>query len=114
MSNVLRVLLIIFSVCLLSLILNYMSKNKLPIRYALFWLVAPVIIFIVGAFPDFAVFFTKIIGFETTSNLVIGVILAMLLFITLMLTMIVSDQKRKIKLLIQEVSLMKQELEDKN
>ena len=111
MSINLRILLMIFSVSLFILILNYMSKNRLPIRYSIFWLVAPILIFIVGAFPEFVGFFTKLIGFKTTSNLVIGIILAMLIIITLILTMIVSGHKRKIKLLIQEVSMLKSEIE---
>lgn len=112
MSINLRILLIIFSLLLLLIILNYVSKNRLPIKYSLFWIITAVLILFVGAFPNFIGIFTRLIGFETTSNLVIGIILTMLLIITLILTVIVSVHKKKIKLLIQEVSLLKLELNE--
>ena len=107
MSTNLRVLLVVFSISLFVLILNFLSKNKIPIRYSLFWIISSILIFIVGAFPEFVGMFTSIVGFETTSNFVIGIILSMLLVITMILTMIVSKQKKQIKLLIQEVSMLK-------
>ena len=114
MSDNLRILLVLFSFCLFILVLNLMSKNKIPIRYSLYWIVASILIFIVGAFPDFIALFTNMAGFETTANFVIGIILAMLLAITLILTIIVSAHKKKIKLLIQEVSMLKREVEKGN
>ena len=113
MNNNLRILLVIFALVLIIIILRLVSKNKIPIKYSLLWLTASLIIFLVGAVPDFINIFTKLIGFETTSNLVVGVILGILLCITLLLTIIISDQKRKIKLLIQEVSIIKGKINEK-
>ena len=110
MSDNLRILLVIFSLSLFILVLNFLSKNKIPIRYSLFWIISSILIFIVGAFPDFIGMFTSIVGFETTSNFVIGIILSMLLVITMILTIIVSKQKKQIKLLIQEVSMIKRKI----
>lgn len=107
MSNSLRILLIAFSVLLFVVMLNLLSKNKVPVRYSLLWILSAVLVFIVGAFPNFISLFTEMVGFQTTSNLVIGIILVMLLTITLILTIIVSGQKKQIKLLIQEVSMLK-------
>ena len=109
MSDNLRILLVIFSLFLFAITLNLISKNKIPIRYSLFWIFSSLLILIVGAFPGFVNIFTKLVGFETTSNLVIGIILLLLLFITLLLTVIVSGQQKKIKLLIQEISIIKSE-----
>ena len=75
--------------------------------------VKKLVIFFVGAFPDFCGSITSQIGFEATSNFVIGIILTLLLIVTLILTMIVSAQKRKIKLLRQEVSIIKSCLDNK-
>ena len=50
---------------------------------------------------------------DLTSNMVIGVFIVILIFITMSLTVIVSSQKNKINLLIQEVSMLKQEIKDK-
>ena len=110
MDNNLRILLVIFAIFLISIILNLVSKNKIPIKYSLFWMIAAIIILLVGAVPNFINIFTKLIGFKTTANLVVGIILGILLCITLLLTIIVSDQKRRIKLLVQEVSMIKAKL----
>ncbi len=114
MSDSLRILLVIFSFLLFLLIMNLVSKNKIPIRYSLFWIISSILIFIVGAFPNFFGFFTEIIGFQTTSNLVIGIILSLLLSITLILTIIVSGHKKQIKLLTQEVSILKAQIKNQD
>ena len=106
----LRILLIVFSIFLAIIIFRLISKNKLPIKYSLFWLVAIVLIFLVGLVPKFIGFFTTFVGFQTTSNLVVGIILGIILIITLLLTIIISEQKRKSILLIQELSIAKMEL----
>lgn len=111
MSNHLKIALIIFSIGLLIEILNLLSKEKLPIKYSLFWIFASVLIFLVGAFPNFIGYFTSLIGFETTSNLVVGIILGILLTITLLLTIIIADHKRRIKLLVQEISILNSKYE---
>ena len=112
MTNNLKILLVVFSLLLFLIVLRLISNKKISIKYSLLWLVVSILIFIVGAFPNFIGFFTKKIGFETTSNLVIGIILTLLLFITLILTVIVADQKKKIKLLIQETSIIKSRIEE--
>ena len=107
MSNGLRILLVVFSLLLLSIIFRLISKRRLPIRYSLIWIVASIVIFVVGAFPGFATQMTKLFGFIGTSNFVIGILLVLLLGITLILTIIVSNQKNQIKRITQEFSILK-------
>ena len=109
MRTNLRILLIFFSIILIIELLRLLSKEKISIKYSLVWLASSFLIFLVGVFPNFVGFFTNLIGFKTTSNLVIGIILSLLLLITLFLTVIINDQKNKIKLLIQEISMLKKE-----
>lgn len=110
MQNNLRILLIVLSIVLVLIILKLISKNKLPIKYSLFWLTSAFVVFLVGVVPQFIGKFTALIGFETSVSLITGIILGLLLLITLLLTIIISEQKRKIILLVQEVSMLK----DKN
>ncbi len=111
MNNHLRFFLIILSITLAILILRLVAKNKLPVKYSLFWLLSSFAVFLVGVIPSFIGMFTKLIGFETTSSLIACVIIGLLLLITLVLTIIVSEQKRKLLLLVQEVSLLKEKIE---
>ena len=113
MQTNLKIFLIVFSLVLILSILKLISKNKLPIKYSLFWLAASIVILLVGTVPDVITFFTSLIGFETSVSLVTGIILGLLLLITLLLTIIISEQKRKITLLIQEVSMLKEKVDNK-
>lgn len=110
MSAHLRIVLVLFSILLISIILFLVREKKVPIKYSLFWIFSALLIFLVGCFPNFINFFTSLVGFQTTSNLVIGIILGIVLFITLLLTIIISEQKNRIKLLIQEISLLKEKI----
>lgn len=108
MQNNLRILLILLSIVLVFIILKLVSKNKLPIKYSLFWLASAVVVFLVGLVPNLIGKVTSLIGFETSVSLITGIILGVLLLITLLLTIIISEQKRKIILLVQEVSMLKE------
>ena len=109
----LRILLMIVGTLIFVSVLKFIRNGKLPIKYSLFWIAAAVLIFLVGAVPKLIGKLTGLIGFETTSNFVIGVILSILLVISLILTIIVSKRNNQIKLLIQEVSLLKKKVKEK-
>ncbi len=49
----------------------------------------------------------KFLGFELLSNMVLCIFIGLLLFLTLILTVMVAGQKKKTTLLIQELSLLK-------
>lgn len=110
MQNNLRVVLILLSVILVIIILKLVAKNKLPIKYSLFWLASAIVVFLVGLVPRFIGEFTSLIGFETSASLITGIIVGLLLLITLLLTIIISEQKRRIILLVQEVSILKEKI----
>lgn len=111
MNSNLRIFLVVLSLILVLIILRLVAKNKLPVKYSLFWFLSSFVVFLVGVFPNFIGFFTKIIGFETSSSLIVCIIIGLLLLITLLLTIIISEQKRKLLLLVQEVSLLKEKVE---
>ena len=66
--------------------------------------------FVIINLPNALIKIANLVGFQTVSNMVIGVLLVILFFITMSLTVIVSAQKRKITLLVQEISLLKSEI----
>lgn len=113
MQSNLRVVLILLSIALVIIILKLVAKNKLPIKYSLFWIASSLVVFLVGLVPSFIGRFTSMIGFETSASLITGIIVGLLLLITLLLTLIISEQKKKIILLIQEVSILKEKINDK-
>lgn len=113
MSKTLIIALIAFSILWLIIILRDVRKGNISIKYSLIWLFMALVLLLVGVFPSFMVFVAESFGFTTISNLVIGIILSLLMFITLVLTHIVTKQKNQIRVLTQEVALIKEKINRK-
>ena len=108
----LRIFVITFA-CLLTLItIRMLVKQKIPAKYSLIWLTISIIILLVGAVPNFVTSISKILGFEVMSNMIIGIILVLMVFITRALTVMIANQKKKTTLLIQELSILQKKVED--
>lgn len=102
-----RIAILAVAIILAIVISIILRKDKIPVRYSILWWFVVVILLLLSIFPNMFLFFTKLVGFQTTSNVVIGIFFVILLFITISLTVIVSTQNKKITLLIQELSMLK-------
>lgn len=107
MSLELKITAIISILFLIILILHYVKKEKILLKYSLVWLLPCVVLLIFVLVPGFLTWTTNTLGFQTASNMILTLLVGLLLIITIALTVIVSTQKEQIRLLIQEVSLMK-------
>ena len=85
----------------------------MPVKYALVWIFSAVVMILCACFPQIIGFITRLLGFELISNVILSIFLGLLICITISLTVIVSGQAKKIDLLVQEVSLLKQKVEKK-
>ncbi len=110
----LKISLLIFSVILFIITTVVLKKERIPIKYSLLWYFSAVIILLVSIFPTALELFQNFFGFEALSNLIIGIFISILLFLTMSLTIIISGQNKKIILLIQEVSALKSKLEERD
>ena len=110
MSFKLRISLLLFSAVLAIVTTFVLRKGRIPIKYSLLWYFSSLIIFLVAIFPFIIEFIANILGFTTLSNLITAIIVVILLFLTMSLTIITSGQKKKITLLIQEVSILKEKV----
>lgn len=113
----LRVTLCIAVICYFVLILYYLKKRMLELKYTLIWLVAGVVMGIMIFFPELLVFFVRLLGIESNMNGLYVLCFAFIIAILMTLTSIVSRQTMKIKILIQELSMMEKrirELEEKS
>ena len=108
----LKVSLLIFSIILFVTTTIMLKKERMPIKYSLLWYFSAIIILLVSIFPKVLELFQNLFGFETLSNLIIGMFISILLFLTMALTIIVSGQTKKIVLLVQEISFLKSKLEE--
>lgn len=110
MSNRLIITVIIFAVILGISVLYLLLKNRITVKYALIWLFSTIIIIVVAVIPNLMEKLAKLLGFELLSNMVLCLFIAILMFLTLILTVIIGGQKKKTTLLIQELSLLKSEV----
>lgn len=114
MSKSLAITLLFISLLLFILITVILKKGRIPEKYALLWYAVSSIILFLSIVPNFFSFISKNLGFNVMSNFIIGVFIGLLLLLVMALTIIVSGQKKKITLLIQEISLMKEEMKSLN
>lgn len=110
MSVSLRIALLIFALFLVFVTTYILKKGRIPEKYSLLWYFISFIILLLAIFPSILTFISDKIGFQAVSSFIIGVLLVLLTFITMALTIIVSGQKKKTTLLIQEISLIKSEM----
>lgn len=114
MSTALILVSILFSFFIIGTVIFLLVKKKLNIKYALIWIILFLCLLIAVVVPGFLIWITHLLGFKTASNMVISAIIAVLIVITIALTVIVSNQDKKIRLLIQELSILKKEFGEKN
>lgn len=108
MSINLKIISIAFSIILILVVLFFVRKGKITIKYSLVWLTSTFILLILCLFPKILTWLTKIMGIELASNLIFALIIGILLIVCISLTIIASNQTEKIRLLTQEVSLLKE------
>lgn len=114
MNDILRLAVIIFALFLFIMITYILKKGRMPIKYSLVWYFADLVILICAIFPVFMSSMAKFIGFEYLSNMVLCMLILILIFISIILTIIIAGQTTKINLLMQEVSLLKSKVEKKD
>ena len=108
----LRVTLSIAVICYFFLILYYLKKRMLELKYTLLWLAAGVVMGIMIFFPGILVRFVRILGIESNMNGLYVLCIAFIIAILMTLTSIVSRQALKIRTLIQEISMMEKRIRE--
>lgn len=112
MTGKLLIYSIIITLFIILVILNILKKGRMNIKYSLVWLIAFGLLLISLLVPNLLNVITKSLGFNLSSNLIIVFFIGILVFINISLTIIISGQTEKIKLLIQEVSMLKKEVKE--
>lgn len=113
MSLNLQIVAVLFLLAILVSIIYILRKGRIAIKYALVWFFAALMLLIFVIFPGLMNSLTNLLGFEVGSNMIFAGLIAMLIFINIALTVIVSGQSSKIRLLIQEVSMLKGKIDEK-
>lgn len=108
MNIVLKISLLLLLVFQLFLIIRTVKKKRLTMKYASFWIFLIILMTIVVIFPEIVFKISKIAGFEESSNMVFLLGFFFLFYVSFIITTSISVQNEKIKLLIQEISMLKE------
>ena len=109
-----QIMAIIFILILMIVITHFVKKNKMSIKYSIVWYLSLIILAIFSIFPNILGWATKLIGIEVSSNFIFAFMLGVLFIICISLTIIVSNDQERIRVLIQEVSILNSESERRN
>ena len=103
----------ISAILLFIIIIVLLKKNTISIKSSIAWLLLPVVFLLIAIFPEPLTVFSNWLGFETLSNFIFLIAIALLIILCFFLTIIISNQQIQITKLIQEVSILKHK-ESKN
>lgn len=113
---ILRTTLTIGIICYFALLLIFLKKKALLLKYALIWILAGFFLTSMVFFPGLLVWIKTILGMESNMNALFVLVLGFVVMILMALTSIASRQAVRIKILIQTIAILEKrirELENK-
>ena len=108
----LRITLCVAVLLYFVIILHYLKNKMLELKYTLIWLAAGLVMGIMIFFPELLVAFVRILGIESNMNGLYILCFGFTIMIMMTLTSIVSRQNMKIKILIQENSMLEKRIRE--
>lgn len=112
LPRTLQITLSVAVICYFIIILYYLKKKMLELRYTLLWLVAGVVMGTMVFFPKVLVWFVRRLGIESNMNGLYVLCFMFIIVILMAITSIVSRQQMKIRILTQEMSMMEKRIRE--
>ncbi len=112
MTLKLQIILAVALIIVFILLINQVRKEKLDLKYALPWMSLLVLLLIIDAFPGITEWLAGVMGIALPINMLMLLGLGLTIVIIFMLTTMLSKEVEKQKQLIQEVGLLKKQVED--
>lgn len=112
MNSSLKIFLLFILLLQFTLIINTVKAKKMSMRYGSFWLFILLLMAVAVIFPNIFTSISSLFGFETTSNMIFLIGFFFLFYIIFVLTTSLSKQQTTIKILVQEISLLKAQFQD--
>lgn len=111
---ILQIELILFVVLFILLIYKNVVQKKISNQYSVMWFISAFAMLICAIFPGLLGWLANKIGIATISNMLFLGGILILLIITFSLTIIVSDLRKKITTLTEELGILKKEIGENN
>lgn len=108
----LRITLGIALIVYFSLILLFLKKKAIELKYTLLWILAGLSMALMVIFPSVLTSFLHLLGITGNMNGLFLICIAFLMMLTMALTSIVSKQSAKIRRLAQEYAVLEREVRE--
>ena len=105
MSISLRIVLLIVSLFTGIFVFRKIKKSQFVIGDTIFWLFFCFMLLVMCVFPQFPTFFSKLIGFESTSNFIFLCIIFLLLVKIFLMDVKVSKAQARFESLVQKYAI---------
>ncbi len=112
MNSTLQILFISGIVVFLSAIIYFLRNNSLSLKYVLLWFLSASIMLIVSIVPGLLVLIANMLGFELASNALFSLLIGFTITILFSVTIIISKQSAKIKMLVQTLALLEKRVRE--
>lgn len=112
MNIKLKIILFLGSALFLIFILNMIKKKKLDSKYALTWIMTSIVFIILCIFPRLLNIISELCSIKEPVNALFLLILFLILNLTFTLSIALSQSLHRIKILTQEIGIIKLEVED--
>lgn len=106
----LRIALLVITCIYLFLVLKAIKHKKLQISFSIFWLLTGIVLIIALLIPNLIENISSALGFELTVNMIFCVTIFIAFYLIFNLTILISKQSRKNVTLIQEISILKEQV----
>ena len=111
MNNILQWILIAGTICFFIFVAALVKKSYLQVKYALVWLAVALFYFVLAIFPGIVGAFANLLHIKEKVNSLFFITIFLLLLICFLYNLILSKQSKKIRFLIQEISILKNEIQ---
>ena len=113
MSLFLQIEMFVLALLMFYAIIRMVNKNSFSVKRATPWLFIGLVLVFISVFPQAVSFLAHRLGFALTMNFLLFASVLFLFILEILDTSSASKKDDQIKKLIQEVSLLKKEIEDK-
>lgn len=114
MDIYLQAFILICAIMFVIIVLKSLKNKVISTKLSLLWILSAIILVICAIYSQPVIYISQFLGFEKPVNMVFFLAFLFLLVIVFYLCIITSKQQEHIKLLIQEISLLKKRIDDEN
>ncbi len=100
-----RTFFIIFAAITILIVVELLRRSVLREKYAVFWALIATTFFVFAIFPAAPSKISQTLGFETTSNFILALVIGMLMLVVMQLSLEVGKLEDKIQTLAEESAL---------